>query len=304
MILVLGSINIDLTAVAKEIPRVGETVLGMSFNKYPGGKGANQAVCAAKLKAGVTFLGMVGNDDSGDFMLNKMEECGVDISRIERSETPTGTAVISVDSKGQNSIIVIPGANFSLNHNYIEKNADAIENCGIILAQHETPVDITEHAFEIAKRHNKTTILNPAPAGEISEKLLSLTDILIPNEHELSRITGMPCKALEEMTKAGKVLINKGAKNIIVTLGANGAMLFDKDTERHFPALKVKAIDTTAAGDSFVGGFAAMYSETLDMPLSIDYGQKVASYSVQYSGAQSSMPEYDQFEVYLKQIHK
>lgn len=303
MILILGSINIDLVAAVDEIPRVGETVMGRSFNKYPGGKGANQAVCAAKLKSEVVFLGKVGYDDSGNFMLERMEKSGVNVSCIERSKASTGTAVISVDAKGQNCIIVVPGANFCVDCAYIDKNAGAIKNCDLIVAQHETPIEATERAFEIAKKYNKTTILNPAPAEKISEKMLALTDILVPNEHELSRITGLSCETYDEMAKAGRMLVEKGIKIVLVTLGAEGVMLFDKNTEKHFPAIKIpKVVDTTAAGDSFLGGFTAMYSKTKDMFRSIDYGQKAASYSIQYSGAQSSMPEYAEFENYLKNL--
>jgi len=160
MLLVLGSINIDLTTVSAEIPNVGETVIGKSFSQYAGGKGANQAVCAARLKSDVCFLGRVGNDAHGDFMLREMKHSGVDVSRIETCEQATGVAAISVDSRGQNSIIVVPGANYSVDRAYIDRHIDAIKRCDIILAQHETPISATEHAFSIAKRLSKTTILN------------------------------------------------------------------------------------------------------------------------------------------------
>ena len=302
MITVLGSINIDLTTVANEIPRIGETMIGLSFNRYPGGKGANQAVCAAKLNTNVMFLGKVGNDDYGSFMLGEMENNGVNVSRIERCETSTGIAAISVDIKGQNSIIVVPGANFNVDCAYIDKNKDVIKNCDLICAQHETPIEATEYAFDMAKSYDKTTILNPAPAANITKQLLSLADILVPNEHELSRIAGTSCNTPEEVSEAAHVLMDQGAKTIIVTMGKEGVMLFSQDTEQIFPAFKVRAIDTTAAGDSFVGGFAAMFSKTRDLNRSIDYGQKVASYSIQHEGAQSSMPTYEQFEVYLRNL--
>jgi len=302
MLTFLGSINIDLTTYTEEIPQVGETVIGISFNQYPGGKGANQAVCAAKLRADVCFLGKVGNDAYGDFMLGKMADHSVDISHIERSEISTGTAVISVDSKGQNSIIVVPGANFSVDRAYIDRHIDVIKNCEMIIAQHETPIDATEYAFKIAKSLNKTTILNPAPANALSEAMISCTDILVPNEHELSRLTGASCSTTEEISKAARVLSKRGVKYIIVTMGKKGVMLFSDERECTYPAFSVSAVDTTAAGDSFLGGFASSYTNSRDIDAAIIQGQMVASYSVQYKGAQSSMPSYEQFMAYKKNM--
>jgi ribokinase len=245
-------------------------------------------------------LGKVGNDANGDFMLRKMTESGVDISRIERSEAATGMAAISVDSKGQNSIIVVSGANFSIDCAYIDRNIDSIQNCGIILAQHETPIDVTEYAFKAAKSFNKTTILNPAPAEALSETMISLTDILIPNEHELSRITGMPCRSVDEMSKAAAVLQAQGLKTVIVTMGKEGVLYAGKDCV--YPAVPANVVDTTAAGDSFIGGFAVSYIKDRDIEKAIAYGQMAASYSVQSKGAQSSMPDFEQFEAYQKTI--
>ncbi len=154
MIIVLGSINIDLTTTAAEIPKPGETVIGESFAQYAGGKGANQAVCAARLGAEVVFLGKVGNDSYGDFILREMERSGVDVSRVERCDTHTGLAAISVDANGCNCIIVVPGANFIVDTAYIERHRDAIERCDMIMAQHETPIDATEYAFKIGREKN------------------------------------------------------------------------------------------------------------------------------------------------------
>ena len=304
MLLVLGSINIDLTTIADEIPRVGETVIGQSFCQYPGGKGANQAVCAAKLKTDVRFLGKVGKDIYGDFMLGKMSESGIDVSRVERSEESTGIAAISVDSNGQNSIIVVPGSNFSLDCAYIDRNIDAIEDCDIILAQHEIPLNVTEYAFKMAKSLGKTTILNPAPANAISGAMIELADILIPNEHELSRLTGMPCESAGDISKAAAMLQAQGVKIVIATMGKAGVMVAEKGRTRVFPAYSVDAVDTTAAGDSFIGGFAASYVRDGDIDAAIAYGQTAASYSVQYKGAQSSMPDFEQFESYRRMMEK
>jgi ribokinase len=300
LLVVLGSINLDLTTVADEIPIGGVTVVGKSFNQYPGGKGANQAVCAAKLKTDVHLLGKVGNDANGDFMIKKISENGVDVSRIERSKETTGIAAISVDSSGQNSIIVVPGANTDIDNSYIDRNIDLIQNCDIFLSQFETPINVTEYAFKAVKSLNKTTILNPAPVNVLSENMIGLTDVLIPNEYELSRITEMPCRSIEEIYKAVRELVNRGAKTVIATLGKEGVLFADKDNEKLYPAFRVNAIDTTAAGDSFIGGFAASYGRDKNMEKAIIYGQLAASYSVQHKGAQSSMPDLEQLSSYQK----
>lgn len=302
MLLVLGSINTDLTTVAAEIPNIGETVIGKSFSQYAGGKGANQAVCAARLGSDVCFLGKVGNDAYGDFLLQEMEHSGIDVSRIEKCEQSTGIAAISVDAKGQNSIIVAPGANFSVDCEYVDRHVDAIEDCEIMLAQHETPIQTTEHAFHLAKERNRTTILNPSPAQTISEALINATDILVPNEHELARLTGLQCHSLEEIWQAAQVLRRKGAGSIIITMGQQGAMYVGEGIEQVFPAFTVDVVDTTAAGDSFLGGFTTSYLKTGNLVEAITYGQMVASYSIQHKGAQNSMPYHDQLTAHMNQL--
>jgi len=295
MLLVLGSINIDLTTYTGEIPKVGETVTGKAFQQFPGGKGANQAVCAAKLGTKVCFLGKVGNDSYGEYLLKGMAESGIDISHIEKSDISTGLAAINVDSSGRNSIIVVPGANALIDKNYIDRHIDVIKKCDIILAQHETPLEATEYAFKIAKSQNKITVLNPAPAASLSEDIISCTDILVPNEHELSRITGQSCSSVEEISGAAKVLAGQGIKCIIVTMGHEGVLLHHNGRKCIIPAYSVSAVDTTAAGDSFLGGFIDSYMKYGDIKEAIIQGQMVASYSVQFKGAQSSMPSYEQF---------
>ena len=304
MLLVLGSINIDLTTYTDEIPGVGETVIGTAFAQYPGGKGANQAVCAAKLGTKTCFLGKVGNDSYGDFLLKGMSDNGIDVSHIDKCDTSTGLAAISVDSSGRNNIIVVPGANAFVDVEYIKCNSDVIRNCDIILAQHETPVDATEYAFKIAKSYNKTTILNPAPAAPLSKDMISCTDILVPNEHELSRIKGKPCSSVKEISDAARSLAGCGIKCVIVTMGQEGVLLLHEGRERIFPAYHVTAVDTTAAGDSFLGGFADSYIKNRDIEEAINHGQTAASYSVQHKGAQSSMPSFEQFTTYKNTLNR
>ncbi len=298
MIIVLGSINIDLTTTAAEIPKPGETVIGESFAQHAGGKGANQAVCAARLGAEVVFLGKVGSDAYGDFMLREMAQSGVDVSRVERCDAHTGLAAISVDAKGRNCIIVVPGANFMVDTAYVERHRDAIERCDMILAQHETPIAATERAFQIAKAAGRTTLLNPAPAAPLSEVMILHTDILVPNEHELARISGMRCDSIEEITQAAQTLREKGISRVLVTLGKDG-VYFGKML---FPAFAAEAVDTTAAGDCFLGGFATAFVQNRDLAEAIQNGQIAASYSVRHKGAQSSMPAKAQFEEYRRSL--
>ncbi len=300
MLIVLGSINIDLVSTAAEIPKPGETIIGESFAQYAGGKGANQAVCAAKLGAEVVFLGKVGNDSYGDFMLREMSKSGVDVSRVERCDTHTGLAAISVDAQGRNCIIVVPGANFCVDAAYVERHRDAIERCDMILAQHETPIAATERAFQIAKAAKRTTLLNPAPAEALSEEMIRLADILVPNEHELARISGMSCDSMEDVADAAEALRERGVSRVLVTLGKDGVYFGDM----LFPAFAANAVDTTAAGDCFVGGFAVAFATNRGLAEAIQNGQVAASYSVQHKGAQSSMPNRGQFEDYRRSLLK
>lgn len=299
MITVLGSINVDLVATVDEIPKVGETLTGKALNRYFGGKGANQAVALAKLGTETVFLGKVGDDDFGTAVLASMAADGVTVDHIERCGEPTGTAIICVDASAHNNIVVIPGANGQVDEAYVERSRATIGACDILLAQHETPMESTELAFSIAKGLGKTTVLNPAPAHEISDSLLSLIDILVPNEHELSRISGMPTERDDEVVDAANTLLDRGLSAVVVTLGSRGAMLVDRSGSRLFPGHKVKVADTTAAGDSFIGGFVCEYARSGDMAAAITLGQAVAALSVQKHGAQSSLPTRAEVDAFL-----
>lgn len=299
MIAVLGSINVDLVAAVDEIPKVGETMTGRDFHRYFGGKGANQAVALAKLGRETVFLGMVGEDEFGASVLAAMAADGVDMSRVERVSAPTGTALICVDARAQNNIVVIPGANGLVDRAYVERNRAAVEGCDILLAQHETPIETTEFAFALAKRLGKTTVLNPAPAHELSDALISNVDILAPNEHELARITGLPTGTDAQVEAAAKTLLERGMTAVVVTLGGRGAMLVEAGGARLFPAHKVPVADTTAAGDSFIGGFVAEYAQSGDLSAAVALGQAVAALSVQKNGAQNSLPTREEVENFL-----
>jgi ribokinase len=291
MLTVIGSINMDLVVTSPEIPKVGETIMGRDFNQYPGGKGANQAVAAARLNVPVCFLGCIGDDSYGTTMISCMSESNIDVSRIKTIKgCSTGIAVICVNDKGQNNIVVIGGANAYVDEQYIDDNIEAINMSEVVLCQMEIPISTVEYAFTKAKQLEKTTILNPAPAAEISDRLIGLTDIMIPNEHELERLTGIPTDSDRGIGDAAKTMLDKGINILIVTLGKRGCVVFTGEESSWYPAYEVNAVDTTAAGDSFIGGFVWSYMKDRNLSDAIKAGQKVASLAVQKKGAQSSLP--------------
>lgn len=289
-IIVIGSINMDIVVRTKEIPKVGETVIGREIIENPGGKGANQAVALGKLGTKVGFLGMVGSDAYGKKLLLSMKESGVDTSLIKSVEGSSGTAFISVDDLGNNSIIVIPGANHMVDKEYLNENVNAIKESKIVLLQHEIPMESVKKAILISKSLGKTVVLNPAPACDLEEEIIRNIDILIPNEHELARISNRDITDIDSVVEASRYLINIGVPRIITTLGEKGVLYVDENIVQHFKPFPVNVVDTTAAGDSFIGGFLHCYIETNDIFKSIEFGQKVAAFTIQRYGAQVSLP--------------
>lgn len=299
---ILGSINMDMVIEVDRMPNIGETILSKSIKKIPGGKGANQAVAASRSGSMVYMVGKVGNDDNGKVLLDELVKDSININHIYRDEKEsTGIAIITVDSKGDNSIIVVSGANMNIGNNDIDKSEEAIRNSDIIISQFETPEDMTIMAFKKAKELDKLTILNPAPAKTIKDELLKYTDIIVPNETECKMITGIDVKDLEDAKKAAKVFFTKGVKWVIVTLGSKGAAVISEEYGEVVPAYKVNAIDTTAAGDSFIGALSSkLDSKSLDfnsLVKAVRFGNKVSSIAVQKKGAQPSIP-------YLKEINE
>ncbi|MGL4947223.1 MAG: ribokinase [Cetobacterium sp.] len=289
-IVVVGSINMDLVTICERAPRGGETLLGKKFMQIPGGKGANQAVAISKMDSFVTMLGMVGEEGMGDLLLNSMKKDGVDVSNIEYSDSSTGIAKIIVEENGQNRILVVPGANYSVDNDYIDRHLQTIKDCDIVVAQLEIPVETVKYTLKKAKEFGKITILNPAPAQELDIEIIQNSDYIIPNETELEILSGMPVTDDESIQKAAYALLDKGVKGLIVTLGSKGCMFINKDIKKHFPAYRVKAIDTTAAGDSFIGGFVNGLAAGLSFEQAIDRGTRVAAISVTRIGAQTSIP--------------
>ena len=290
VIAVVGSAMMDLTAYAQILPEPGQTLAGQHFTTGFGGKGANQAVMAAHCGAEVHFIGKLGEDVFGGSILDNFMKVGINTDYVERSKTPTGIAHIWVDGDGENRIIIIPGANHEIE---IEKAVDAInsiKDLSIVVAQCEIKQEVTLNAFRAAKARGCTTILNPAPYQEISPELLELCDWIIPNETEFRELFGQ-LPTSDEILK-----IFRPGKNSIVTLGSQGAVYISADSQlTKVSAPKVTAIDTTGAGDAFVGAFAYSLASGSDPVSAMTLGIKVASISVTRKGAQSSYP--DQAEI-------
>lgn len=290
-VLVVGSSNMDLVVTAERFPDPGETVFGKNFEMFPGGKGANQAVCSARLGSKTIFIGKMGNDDFRERLSKILYESEVDISNLLiDNESHTGTALISVDGNGQNQIIVISGSNMKLGSDDVEAKADLFAEASVVLTQLEIPLKTVVRTAELAKENNSIFILNPAPALRLPDKLLALTDYLTPNEIELEILSGIKITDQDSIQNASTSLINRGVKNVIVTLGAKGAMLVNQNTIKHFSVPHVNVIDSTAAGDAFNGAFASSLAEGHSPDEAIEFANKIASISVTRMGAQSSMP--------------
>lgn len=297
-IIVLGSINMDLVTVVDRKPKDGETISGKSFFMSHGGKGANQAVSIARLGKKVKFFGKVGNDQFGNELLDNLRKEGIDVEAIIKENNSSGLATITLDSKGENSIIVISGANGMVDKNYIDENKSFSYKGKMLLCQLEIPYETVLYAFSLAKSKEMITVLNPAPAKEKIDKLLLLTDILICNETEFDILTGEETGTIEEIVEKSPILFDKGIKDLIITLGAKGVLYINKETSKYYEAYKVEAIDTTAAGDSFIGGFLSALDKGIDF--AIDRGMKAGAIAVTRLGAQSSIANLEEVEEFGK----
>jgi ribokinase len=294
--LIIGSLNMDTVIEVKNMPKSGETILGEKYEQCLGGKGANQAYAAGKLGANVSMIGMLGKDDNGTKLLQNLQSVGVDTKGIQILENAnSGTAFITVDEHGENSIIVISGANFEMTKQCIDQNMDLIDRCDVILAQLEIPIDVVTYISEIAKNKQKLFILDPAPAtSDIPEQLIRNVDIIKPNETELQILTNMKTEHEEQIVEAARSLIKRGIKTVVVTIGSKGAVLVTKQDYKVFPSKQVEAIDTTAAGDTFTAAFAMKLMEGSTYEEAIQFGNVVSSIVVTRKGAQNSIPDYDE----------
>ena len=288
-ILVIGSSNTDMTVRSATLPKPGETVLGGDFRMGPGGKGANQAVAARLLGGEVTFVCKLGRDMFGEGASKHYESCGLDTSKILWSDKPSGVALITVDSKAENSIVVASGANADMTVTDIDSVADIIKSSGILLLQLEIPMDTVVHAAEIAYNAGVQVVLNPAPAAVLPAELLKCVSILIPNETEASAISGIDINNFETAAAAAERLKGMGVREVIITMGSRGSVVCDGDCT-FVPAVKVNAVDTTAAGDTFCGGVCVALSEGKDLLEAVKFATAAASIAVQRPGAQDSIP--------------
>jgi ribokinase len=291
VIAVVGSAMIDLTAYATVIPAPGQTLEGELFTTGFGGKGANQAVIAAHCGAEVHFVGKLGKDLFGDSISENFKKLGIEAKYVERSETPNGVAHIWVDANGENRIVIIPGANYKIESKKATEAIESIADLAVVVAQCEIKQDVTLAAFSAAKKRGCITILNPAPYQPLSEELLAVTDWIIPNETEFKELHGhFPTS--DEVLKSFRP-----GKNSIVTLGSEGAVLITSDGNlTRVSAPKVNAVDTTGAGDAFVGVFAFALASGKNAEHAMKLGIKVASMSVTRKGAQSSYPSQAEIE--------
>ncbi|MFC2683949.1 MAG: ribokinase [Limosilactobacillus oris] len=293
---IVGSLNVDTTLRIKRMPLPGETLAAEGKSSAAGGKGANQAVSAARSGAQTAFIGEVGKDNSGQMMLDEMKANGIDVAGIrENDQVGTGTASILLDENGQNSILIYGGANQQLSPTDVEAAKDKITAADFVVAQFETPQAATLRAFQLAKTNGVTTILNPAPAQKIDPEVLKLTDLIIPNETESAELTGVIITDETSMLISAAKFAQMGVRNLIITVGAKGAFYCTQDGYSFIPAFKVNAVDTTAAGDTFIGALSSQLKPDMsNIEKALVYAQRASSLAVQKMGALPSIPTREQ----------
>jgi ribokinase len=290
-ILVIGSSNTDMVVKAARFPQPGETIIGGVFFMFPGGKGANQAVAAARMDSRVCFICKVGNDVFGQNALRGFQQEGIDVRFASTDPTAaSGVALITVNAAGQNEIVVASGANNCLSVADMDAAEAAFSEADVVLAQLETPIETVVYALKKAHQAGKMTILNPAPAQSLPDDLYPALFLITPNETEAEILTGITVEDTISAARAADVLLTKGVQNVIITLGAQGAFFKNASTQFFVPAQRVEAIDTTAAGDVFNGALATGLAEKQSMQQAMEMATRAAAISVTRMGAQASAP--------------
>jgi ribokinase len=290
-VVVLGSVNADLVLRCAQLPLPGQTVSGRDFQTLPGGKGANQAVAAARLGASVSFIGCVGDDEFGRNARQILASEGIDTQHLHTvTDASTGVAMILVDDSGQNSIALAAGANAALRIAHVEAAKATIQGAGLLICQLECPLPVVQHGIALAHAAGVPVLLNPAPMQVLPAALLALVDTLVPNETEAAALLNLPPGAAFDAAAAAARLRELGPRTVIVTLGSNGVQLASDDINAHWAAPVVQAVDTTGAGDTFIGAYAAAWCDGASVSAAIEYAQRAAAISVTKVGAIAAMP--------------
>ncbi|QIR40424.1 ribokinase [Tolypothrix sp. PCC 7910] len=302
-LIVFGSINIDLVATVPRLPNPGETLLGHNFVQVPGGKGANQAVALARLGVPTHMVGRVGTDSFGSELLYNLQNSGVETENVSIDQNvSSGVAAIAVDDKGENQIIVIPGANGRVNQEDVERLSDLLPTSTALLLQFEIPLAAVVAAAQAAHQAGVKVILDPAPAqSHVPDELYSLVDIITPNEVEAGQLVGFPVNNEESAKKAAAVLLQRGVKCAIVKLGAKGVFCATAEESFFVPVFPIQVVDTVAAGDAFNGGLAAALYEGLPLHQAVVWGAAAGALAATKSGAQTSLPDRLTFDAFLKE---
>ncbi|MBO0812438.1 MAG: ribokinase [Microlunatus sp.] len=290
---VVGAANIDLISYVPRLPELGETLHGSSFRTGFGGKGANQAVMAAKLGATVSLVTKVGEDDFGSETLDNLRRLGIDIGQVSRTDAaPTGVAPIFVDPAGKNAIVIVTGANDLLDAGDIAAARPAMRAAGVVICQLEIPVEVTAEALRAARSEGTPTILNPAPARDtLPAELLGLADVLCPNQSEAAVLTGLPAGTPAEAVDAAQELLSRGPGAVLITLGEDGCVVADADGTDHLPGVAVEAVDSTGAGDAFVGALGYFLARGDELREAARRANRIAAESVRRHGTQTSFPD-------------
>ncbi|MTV82821.1 ribokinase [Secundilactobacillus folii] len=296
---VIGSLNVDTILEIPRLPKPGETLAMGDQSFAGGGKGSNQGIAAARAGAETYFVGKIGEDANGKFMVKSMTDSGVNVDQVTvTKEAKTGQAFILLDKNGQNSILIYGGANQVLSVKDVDNASDIIAKSDFLITQFETPIEVAEAGFKIAKKHGVVTILNPAPAREVPTSLLAISDLVTPNETECETLTGVKITDEASMIKGAEKLHEMGAKGVIITVGSKGAFYHTADGHYGFvDAFKVKAVDTTAAGDTFIGALSTQLKKDLsNLPEAIRFANRASSITVQRMGAHPSIPTLAEIE--------
>ena len=305
-VVVFGSINMDLVAKTPRLPKPGETLIGHSFSTIPGGKGANQAVAIARLNIPTVMIGRVGKDSFGQELLQSLQSAKVQIEDILVDESVnSGVALIAVDDYGENTIIVIPGANGRVNETDVERLSSHLTGADSLLLQLEVPISAVKAAAQSAQKLGVRVILDPAPASsDLPIDLYPLIDILTPNQTEAEQLVGFPIESPALVVEAATLLQQRGARTVVIKLGAKGGFCATPDEAFFFPAFRVATIDTVAAGDAFNGGLAAALAEGLPLREAVTWGAAAGALAASQSGAQSSLPNRVTLITFLQQTNR